>query len=184
MEITSRAFKQNSAAALADQQLQKALGNVRGGFIDKRRKAIDALPEFEQLRDSARDIKDHALAHLDLYLEAYETKVVESGGKVHWAETAEDAREIVLDICRSVHAKSVTKGKSMITEEIGLNDFLEKNGIRPVETDLGEYIIQLRNEHPSHIIAPAVHLNKEQVEADFRRVHTDLPASRDLTEPE
>ena len=72
----------------------------------------------------------------------------------------------------------------MITEEIDLNDFLERNGIRPVETDLGEYIIQLRHEHPSHIIAPAVHLNKEQVEADFRRVHTHLPASRDLTEPE
>jgi L-lactate dehydrogenase complex protein LldF len=184
MEITSPAFKQNSAAALADEQLQKALGNVRGGFIDKRRKAIDALPEFEQLRDSARDIKDHTLAHLDLYLEAYEAKVVESGGKVHWAETAEDARRIVLDICWSVHARSVTKGKSMITEEIGLNDFLEKNGIRPVETDLGEYIIQLRNEHPSHIIAPAVHLNKEQVEADFRRVHSHLAIARDLSEPE
>jgi L-lactate dehydrogenase complex protein LldF len=184
MEITSPAFKRNSAEALADQQLQKALGNVRGGFIDKRRKAAEALPEFDQLRDSARDIKDHTLAHLDLYLEAYEAKVQESGGKVHWAETAADARRIVLDICRSVHARSVTKGKSMITEEIGLNDFLAANGIRPVETDLGEYIIQLRNEHPSHIIAPAVHLNKEQVEADFRRVHDHLPIARDLSEPE
>src|SRR5262245_47437777 len=102
MEITSPAFKQNSAAALAEQQLQKAVGNGRGGFIDKRRKAIDALPEFDKLRDSARDIKDHTLAHLDLYLEAYEEKVVESGGKVHWAETAEEARRIVLDICNSV----------------------------------------------------------------------------------
>jgi L-lactate dehydrogenase complex protein LldF len=184
MEITSPAFKQNAASALADEQLQKALGNVRGGFIDKRRKAIDALPEFEQLRESARAIKDHTLAHLDLYLEAYEAKVVESGGTVHWAETADDARRIVLDICKSVHARSVAKGKSMITEEIGLNDFLEKNGIRPVETDLGEYIIQLRNEHPSHIIAPAVHLNKEQVEADFRRVHNHLAIARDLSEPE
>src|SRR5690606_613002 len=72
----------------------------------------------------------------------------------------------------------------MITEEIGLNDFLEAEGIRPVETDLGEYIIQLRGEHPSHIIAPAVHLNKEQVEADFRRVHDHLSPHRDLTEPE
>lgn len=184
MEITSPAFKQNGAAALADAQLQKALGNVRAGFIDKRRKSIDALPEFDRLRDNARDIKDHALAHLDVYLEAYEAKVLASGGKVHWAESAEDARRIVLDICRSVNAASVTKGKSMITEEIGLNDFLTENGIRPVETDLGEYIIQLRNEHPSHIIAPAVHLNKEQVEADFRRVHTHLPDTRSLEEPE
>ena len=72
----------------------------------------------------------------------------------------------------------------MITEEIGLNEFLEKEGVRPVETDLGEYIIQLRNEHPSHIIAPAVHLTKDQVEADFRRVHDHLPVARDLSEPE
>jgi L-lactate dehydrogenase complex protein LldF len=184
MQITSPAFKDNAYEALHDAQLQKAMGNVRTGFIDKRRKAAEGLPEFELLRDSARDIKDHTLEHLDLYLEAYEAKVTASGGHVHWAESAEDARRIVLDICRKANARTVTKGKSMITEEIALNDFLEENGIRPVETDLGEYIIQLRHEHPSHIIAPAVHLNKEQVEADFRRVHAHLPAGRDLTEPE
>jgi L-lactate dehydrogenase complex protein LldF len=184
MQITSPAFKQNAHDALADAQLQKALGNVRSGFIDKRQKAADRLPEFDALRDAARRIKDHTLAHLDLYLEAYERKVTASGGQVHWAETAEDARNIVLDICRAAGARTVTKGKSMITEEIALNDFLEENGIRPVETDLGEYIIQLRGEHPSHIIAPAVHLNKEQVEGDFRRVHDHLPVARDLSEPE
>src|SRR5690606_33295262 len=103
-------------------------------------------------------------------------KVKEAGGKVHWAETAQDACQIILDICRAVGARTVTKGKSMITEEIGLNAFLEGKGIRPIETDLGEYIIQLRGERPSHIIAPAVHLTKDQVEADFRRVHTHLPS--------
>lgn len=184
MQITSPAFKKNAHDALADAQLQKALGNVRSGFIDKRRKAADRLPEFDALRDEARRIKDHTLDHLDLYLEAYERKVTASGGHVHWAETAEDARNIVLDICRAARARTVTKGKSMITEEIALNDFLHENGIRPVETDLGEYIIQLRGEHPSHIIAPAVHLNKEQVEGDFRRVHDHLPVARDLSEPE
>ncbi len=184
MQITSPAFKENAKGALADVQLQQALGNVRSGFIDKRKKAIDALPEFEALRDSAKAIKDHALENLDLYLEAYEAKVVASGGTVHWAETAEDARQIILGICRSVEARTVTKGKSMITEEIALNDFLEKNDVRPVETDLGEYIIQLRGEHPSHIIAPAVHLTQQQVEADFRRVHDHLPVARDLSEPE
>jgi len=184
MQVTSPAFKQNAHDALGDAQLQKALGNVRRGFIDKRQKAADRLPEFEALREEAKRIKDHTLAHLDHYLEAYERKVNASGGRVHWAETAEDARNIVLDICRASHARTVTKGKSMITEEIALNDFLEKNGIRPVETDLGEYIIQLRGEHPSHIIAPAVHLNKEQVEGDFRRVHNHLPVARDLSEPE
>jgi L-lactate dehydrogenase complex protein LldF len=184
MQITSPGFKQNARGALADPNLQRALGNVRAGFIEKRRKAADALPEFDALRDSAREIKDHTLANLDLYLEAYEARVTEAGGQVHWAETAEDARRIMLDICRKAGARTVTKGKSMITEEVGLNDFLEKNGIRPVETDLGEYIIQLRGEHPSHIIAPAVHLNRDQVEEDFRRVHTHLPADRDLTAPE
>ncbi|MGE0502866.1 MAG: LutB/LldF family L-lactate oxidation iron-sulfur protein [Rhizobiaceae bacterium] len=184
MQITSPSFKENAVEALADGQLQKALGNVRGGFIDKRKKAADALPEFDALRDSAKAIKDHTLAHLDVYLEAYEERVTAAGGKVHWAETAADARGIVLDICRMANARTVTKGKSMITEEIGLNDFLSGMGIRPVETDLGEYIIQLRNEHPSHIIAPAVHLNAEQIEADFRRVHDYLPPHRDLSEPE
>jgi L-lactate dehydrogenase complex protein LldF len=184
MRITSPAFKENARLALADPQLQQALGNVRSGFIDKRETAVDALPEFEALRDSARAIKDHALQNLDLYLEAYEAKVLASGGHVHWAETAEDARNIILGICRSAGARTVTKGKSMITEEIALNEFLEENGIRPVETDLGEYIIQLRREHPSHIIAPAVHVTKAQVEADFRRVHDHLPVARDLSEPE
>ncbi|MDZ5698938.1 LutB/LldF family L-lactate oxidation iron-sulfur protein [Chelativorans sp. M5D2P16] len=184
MQITSPSFKTNARAALADAQLQKALHHVRSGFIDKRQNAVDALPEFDSLRDSARAIKDHALAHLDLYLEAYEEKVKAAGGHVHWAETAEDARAAILEICRTAGARTVTKGKSMITEEIGLNEFFQKEGIRPVETDLGEYIIQLRGEHPSHIIAPAVHLTKDQVESDFRRVHDHLPPGRDLSEPE
>ena len=184
MQITTPHFKENATRAINDPALQQALKNVENGFIAKRRAATDALPEFEQLRDSARDIKNHTLAHLDLYIEEYEKKVVASGGHVHFAETAEDARAIILDICRKRNAKTVTKGKSMITEEIGLNDFFEKNGIEPVETDLGEYIIQLRGETPSHIIAPAVHLNKDQIESDFRRVHTHLPADRDLTEHE
>jgi len=184
MQVTTPSFKQNTVEALNDPQLQKALQHVRHGFIDKRREAVEALPEFEQLRENARDIKNHVLEHLDLYLEAYEAKVKAAGGQVHWAETAEDARNIVLDICRKAGARTVTKGKSMISEEIGLNDFLEQNGVRPIETDLGEYIIQLRGEHPSHILAPAVHVNQEQVEADFRRVHDHLPPGRDLSEPE
>ena len=180
---TSPQFKANAHEALGDAQLQKALGNVRSGFIDKRAKAAAKLPEFEALRDSARDIKDHALAHLDLYLEAYEAKVAASGGQVHYARTAAEANELVLAICREAGAKTVTKGKSMISEEIGVNAAIEAAGMVAVETDLGEYIIQLRGEAPSHIIAPAVHLNKEQVESDFRRVHTALDPHRDLSQP-
>ena len=182
LAITSPAFKQNAGAAIADPQLQGVLRQGLG-FIDRRQAAIDRLPEFDALRDSARDIKDHTLAHLDLYLEAYEERVRGAGGHVHYAVTPDEARNVILDICRRAGAKSVTKGKTMIAEEIGLNDFLEANGIAPVETDLGEYIIQIRHEAPSHIIAPAIHLNKAQVEADFRRVHTHLPETRNLDEP-
>lgn len=180
---TSTQFKSNATRALNDSQLQKALGNVRRGFIDKRAKAVAGLPEFEALRDACRDIKNHVLAHLDLYLERYEAQVTAAGGHVHYARDAAEARAIVLDLCQKLGAKTVTKGKSMITEEIGLNAHLQAAGIRPVETDLGEYIIQLRGEVPSHIIAPAVHLTKEQVATDFRRAHTDLDKDRDLTEP-
>ena len=122
MQITSPAFKDNSRAALANAQLQKALGNVRSGFIDKRLKAVGDLPEFEELRENGRSIKNHVLANLDIYLEVYEKKVTEVGGKVHWCQTAEDARAAVLDICRRTNARVVTKGKSMITEEINLNE--------------------------------------------------------------
>ena len=180
---TSPDFKKNAARALGDAQLQKALGNVKQGFIDKRQKATERLPEFEALRNSARDIKNHTLQHLDLYLEAYEEKVTASGGHVHFARNAEEARGIILSICQDAGARTVTKGKSMISEEIGINQHLEQHGIAPVETDLGEYIIQLRNEMPSHIIAPAVHLNATQVEQDFRRVHTQFDPKRDLSEP-
>jgi L-lactate dehydrogenase complex protein LldF len=183
VHATSPQFKENAHRALEDAPLQKALKNVRTGFVERRALAAAELPEFEALRDSARDIKKHTLQHLDLYLEAYEKKVIEAGGRVHFCRTAREANEAVLSICRARGARTVTKGKSMISEEMGLNDALMAAGITPVETDLGEYIIQLRGETPSHIIAPVVHLNKEQIEADFRRVHTHLPADRVLIEP-
>jgi len=182
MHATSHAFVANSKKSLNDATLRKALGNMRGGFINKRAATIAKVPEWEQLRDTGRAIKDHTLAHLDFYLEAYEAKVTASGGVVHWARTAEEARQIILDICRSVDAKTVTKGKSMIGEEIAINDFLEQKGITPIETDLGEYIIQLRHEPPSHIIAPAIHLTAGQVAETFRKSHTHLDPARPLDE--
>jgi L-lactate dehydrogenase complex protein LldF len=144
--------------------------------------AVSKLPEFEDLREVGRAIKNHTLAHLDHYLERFEAKVVAQGGEVHWARTPAEARDRIADICRSVGARTVTKGKSMVAEEIALNDHLEKLGITPIETDLGEYIIQIRGEPPSHIIAPAVHLNAHQVAQSFRETHTDLDPARDLTE--
>jgi L-lactate dehydrogenase complex protein LldF len=179
---TSSRFKENARAALADAQLQRAIGDAGGGFVLRRQEAAGKLPEFDALRDSARAIKEHTLKHLDLYLEAYEERVAAQGGHVDYAVNAEEARAIVLDLCRKAGARTVTKGKSMVSEEIELNAFLEQNGIVAVETDLGEYIIQIRHEAPSHIIAPAIHVTKEQVQKDFRRVHTHLPADRNLDE--
>ena len=181
--VTTPQFKDNVHEALTDARLQRAMHHAQN-FVPRRAAAVERLPEFEALRDSARDIKNHTLAHLDLYLEAYELKVKESGGQVHYARDAAEAREIFLGLCKARGAKAVTKGKSMISEEIGLNAALEANGIAAIETDLGEYIIQLRGEAPSHIIAPAIHVTRDDVEADFRKAHRDLPANRDLTEPE
>ena len=181
MQTTSLNFKENSSRALHDAQLQRALGNVKTGFIAKRAAARAALPEFDDLRKVATDIKNHVLDHLDIYLEEYERQVIASGGHVHWARDAAEAREIILRLCRDAGAKSVTKGKSMVSEEIGLNASLEAEGIEAVETDLGEYIIQIRHETPSHIIAPAVHLNRDQIEKDFRELHKGLPHERDLS---
>ena len=184
MEPTSQNFNANVRVALANDALQSALGKIESGFVVNRANAAARLPEFDALRDQARDIKDHTLDNLDFYLEAFEARVHESGGHVHWASSAADARRAILDICRSVDAKIVTKGKSMIAEEIGLNEYLEKNNIEPVETDLGEYIIQLRKEPPSHIIAPAIHLVKEQVEDAFRSAHEGMfDPGRSLEEP-
>ncbi len=129
MKISSPQFTQNVSHALEDKQLQGALAHVRGNFTSKRASARAQLPEFDTLRESARDIKDHVLENLDAYLEIYEQKVIESGGKVHWAKDSIEARGIILDICRQNNARKITKGKSMISEEIGLNDFLEKNNI-------------------------------------------------------
>jgi L-lactate dehydrogenase complex protein LldF len=183
MEATSRAFKKNARRALGDARLQTELARLGQGFPLKRRQAIDRLPEFDDLRDAARGIKEHVLENLDSYLERFEERVIEAGGHVHWCRDAAEARETVLAICRDASARTVTKSKSMIGEEIAINEHLEANGIEPVETDLGEYIIQLRKEPPSHIIVPAVHLSKDHVAEAFREKHVQFPPERSLEDP-
>src|SRR5712664_4576990 len=111
---SSPRFKDNAKAALADADLQNALKFVEVNFIARRREVADKLPEFDALRDSARDIKNHTLAHLDLYLEKFEERCKAAGGNLHFAVTADEARAKVLEICRNANAKLVTKGKSMI----------------------------------------------------------------------
>ena len=184
MDSTAHAFPDNVAEALERENLKTAMRRLESTIGPARLAAREALPEFDALCERAREIKDHTLAHLDLYLERYEAKVREGGGMVHWCATPAEARETILGLCREAGAGTVTKGKSMIAEEIGLNDFLEANGIVPVETDLGEYIIQLAGEPPSHIIAPAVHMTREDIAELFfekHRVH-DLPRREEARE--
>ena len=179
MKSSSHTFKTNAEQALLDSQLQSALDKAGSGFIERRRAAVTALPEFEQLRASARQIKEHTLSHLDEYLLQFEQQVKANGGQVHWASTPKQATDLVVDLCREAKATKVTKGKTMVGEEVGLNEALEAAGISPVETDLGEYIIQLAEEPPSHIIAPAIHKTREQITSLFKQHH----ARYGLTQP-
>ncbi|MGE0666997.1 MAG: LutB/LldF family L-lactate oxidation iron-sulfur protein [Sphingomonadales bacterium] len=181
MEVESGAFVEKARAALGDATLQHALKHIKHGFVEARAAAAARLPGFEAMRDRARDVKAHTIAHLADYLEQFEARVTALGGHVHWAADAAEAREIVLGICRDKGARTVTKSKSMVTEEIELNPYLEANGIEPVETDLGEYIIQLRKEKPSHIIAPVIHLSKDQVADTFHEHHPKYGFHQRLT---
>ena len=181
MEARSLEFASLAKAALDNPDLQSALAKIKTGWVAGRARAADRLPEFEALRDLGRDIKNHCLAHLDLYLEAFEARVIERGGEVHWARDAAEARAIVLELCQAAEARSATKSKSMITEEIALNDFLEANGIEPVETDLGEYIVQIARQTPSHIIAPAVHMTQDEIADVFER-HLGGPRLQDAAD--
>ena len=182
MEPTTRDFSENSRRAVGDARLRAALSRLGRDSRASRAEIERRLPEFESLRDTGREIRDHALAHLDFYLEAFEEKVVGLGGHVHWCATAEDARRAVLDICRARGARRVAKGKSMLSEEIALNDFLAENDIEAVETDLGEYILQLRGETPSHIVMPAIHLTQDGIADTFRDAHSTLDPDRSLDE--
>ncbi|WP_455206427.1 LutB/LldF family L-lactate oxidation iron-sulfur protein [Kaarinaea lacus] len=183
MKSTAHNFIHNVHRALNNSALQSALNKTKRGFVDKRRIAIEALPEFFALREAAIEIKNHSLAHLEQYLTQFEQQVQASGGQVHWAETPAQATTIVTDLCRSVNARKITKGKTMVGEEIGLNDAIIERGMQPVETDLGEYIIQLAKEPPSHIIAPAVHKSREQISDLFHEHHAKLGFNQPLETP-
>ncbi len=162
-------FRERTAVALGDAHLQEALNIATTRFIELRREAFASFPGGEELRDRARAIKEATLQRLDHYLERLVDQVERRGGRVHYALTADEARDGIVEICRRAGARMAVKTKSMATEEIELNEALSHAGIAPVETDLGEYIIQLAHEKPSHIIAPAIHKTKGQVAELFSR---------------
>jgi L-lactate dehydrogenase complex protein LldF len=178
----ARAFPEAARAALGNAPLQAALTNLKHGFQVKRAHAFAELPDAAALRDAGAAIREHAMSRLSDLLMQFETQVLNAGGQVHWARDAGEAKAIVGKLLKERGARTVTKGKSMVAEEIELNAYLEGLGITPVETDLGEYIIQLRKELPSHIVAPAFHLRRVDVEQSFRAAHADLDARRELNE--
>ncbi len=181
MQIQSMHFKQTASAKLNDAVLQTALKKSKGKFVDGRAKGVAEIDNWEDLRTHAAALRNRVIDNLDAYLIEFERNAIRRGAVVHWAETAEEANAIVLEIARKNAVKTITKSKSMVTEEIALNDALIGAGIRVLETDLGEYILQLADEPPSHIVAPAVHKSKEQVAELFMNAHhkprlTDIPA--------
>ncbi len=165
--------------ALDDDNLQEALATAGSGFVAKRLAAVAKVPNFEAMRDRAQAVRQKVLKNLDVYLLHFEKKVEEAGGQVHWADSPEQMREIVVSLCKQQGARRVVKGKSMVGEEVHLNDALEAAGMEPLETDLGEYILQLAHEAPSHIVAPALHKTKAQVQDLFLKNH-DL-GERDIS---
>ncbi len=180
MQVTSMHFKPTATRKLADPQLRGALNGLKERFVPGRAAVIAELDNFEEIRDAAAAIRRRTLEHLDFYLEEFERRATERGAVVHWAATWDEANEIVLRIARENGVRKAVKSKSMVSEECALNDALEGAGIEVVETDLGEYILQLGKEPPSHIIAPVIHKTLDQVSDLFAEKHaterkTDIP---------
>ena len=157
------AFAERARRALADEHLQGALDAGTRRLHDGRSAAWSSLGDADALRERAREIRTRTIADLDRYLSEFTAALEARGGRVAFCRTAAEANAYVVEVCRKTGAKLAAKSKSMVSEEIGLNDALEAAGVRPVETDLGEYLLQLAGTHPAHIVAPAIELTREQV---------------------
>ena len=181
--IKTDEFFSASAAAMANPQLRRALDRVGSGFDVARRNAIDEVTTevWDEWREEARRIKVHTLDHLDYYLELLHDNVTAAGGQVHFAKDADEANQIVSHLAKSRGVKVATKSKSMVSEELELNPVLESVGVDVYETDLGEYIIQLAGETPSHLVAPALHKSKEDVAQLFAE-KLGVPYQEDIEE--
>jgi len=160
-------FDRHARAALADGQLRGALRQATTLFGERRQAALATAPDWEGARDRARAIKDETLLHLDRYLDEFSANAERAGARVHWARDAAEACEVIGRIAEQRGARTVVKSKSMASEEIHLNAALTARSIEPIETDLGEYIVQLAGETPSHIVVPAIHKTKRQIAALF-----------------
>lgn len=179
MKVASMHFKAKASDNLHNERLQVALTRLETKFVGGRAAALSELPEFESIRDAAAGIRERVLTNLDGYLLRFEDEATRRGAVVHWAADAADVNRILLEIAASHGVRKVAKSKSMVTEECGVNDALEQAGIEVMETDLGEYILQLAKEPPSHIVAPVVHKNKEEIADLFEEKHR-LPRKTDI----
>jgi len=166
---TASAFPIAAKAAIADSQLQKNVRHATEVIQRKRAAVVGEIPDWQQLREAGRAIREHTMAHLDFYLQEFERNCTRAGGVVHWARDASEARQIIVDLAKASGSDEVIKIKSMTTEEIQLNPALEAAGIHAFETDLAELIIQLGQDRPSHIVVPALHKNRQQIREIFRR---------------
>jgi L-lactate dehydrogenase complex protein LldF len=169
-------FPVAARTAVADSQLRRNLAHATRTIRAKRTAAVAELTDWEALRAAAKAIKDHTLANLDTYLLRLEENVTRAGGHVHWAQDAAEANAIVAGLVRATGADQVVKVKSMVTQEIGLNEALAADGIHALETDLAELIVQLGHDRPSHILVPAIHRNRSEIREIFRREMPDAPA--------
>jgi L-lactate dehydrogenase complex protein LldF len=159
---------------LADAHLQEAYRSSTLRLYNHRLEAISEVPGWQRLRERAQELKREVIEHLDYYLEQFADNAERRGCKVHWAATGEEACRIILEIARQCGAREIAKGKSMVGEEVELNPAFEARGIHPVETDLGEFIIQLEGHRPAHIVAPAIHLTRQDVSTLFAsRLHVE-----------
>src|SRR6266487_414253 len=160
--------------ALADTQLRRNLGKATATIRAKRAAVVAELPDWEELREAGRAIKAHTMRHLGHYLTELESQVTARGGTVHWARDAIEANRIVTDLVKATGAAEVVKVKSIVTDEIGLNDALAQAGIHAYETDLAELIVQLGHDRPSHILVPAIHRNRAEIRDIFLREMRDV----------
>ncbi len=181
MQVQSMHFKARAGQKLADQRLQQTMKKFSTKFVGARATALTELDDFEATRDAAVERRMRAIENLDVWLGIFEKEATRRGATVLYAETAEQASKLVVEIAKKHEVKKVIKSKSMVSEEMQLNRALEAAGVTPIETDLGEYILQINdNEPPSHIIAPVIHKDKEEIADLFAKVHnkprlTDIP---------
>ena len=172
MQVHSMHFKERAHVKLHDKGLQHNLRKMRGKFIDKRRASLPEVGDFEALRDAGKSIRNRALLDLDVWLEIFEANAAKRGATVLFAETPADVNALVLEIAARHSVRKIIKSKSMVTEESALDHAIEAAGLTVVETDLGEYILQINDyEAPSHIVGPALHKSKEEVADLFHLKH-------------